>query len=160
MAEKLLFTVVIPTLNEERSIPLLLRDILAQSYLSVEIVVIDCKSTDNTKKEVLAVGRRSPIKITFISSDKKGPAYQRNLGAQHAQGQFLIFLDADSRLPGYFFTILEQQIQKHPGFLYTTYLASFDPHATQDILLLDTTNVLLEVVNLSLIHISEPTRPY
>lgn len=138
---------IIPTLNEEATIPFLLRDIQAQSKISIEVVVVDCKSKDNTRKIVRAIKKSAKLSVLLILSDKKGPAYQRNLGAQKAHGEYVVFLDADARLPVRFFETLEEKIKENPGFLYTTYLASFDQGAKQDVLLLDTTNVLLEVVN-------------
>ena len=42
------FTIVIPTLNEEELLPLLLDDLSHQTYKNFEIYVVDGKSSDRT----------------------------------------------------------------------------------------------------------------
>ena len=145
MQQKPQFSVIIPTLNEERALPLLLHDIYSQRFQSLEVIIVDAHSKDKTKEKVLKIAQTHPY-VHLYSAIKKGPAAQRNQGAKKAKGTYLLFFDADARLPKDFFKVLSQEIEKNPSFLYTTYLASYD-HARQDTVLLETTNVLLEVVN-------------
>ena len=80
-----------PTYNEERYIEKCLNSIANQAYdrSKFEIVVSDSCSTDKTAD--IARSRADQ----FVTSDKRGIAHGRNLGAQHASGQFLVFVDAD-----------------------------------------------------------------
>ena len=85
-------SVIIPTLNEENHIGKLLKDLNSQTLLPSEIIVVDGASVDDTRK---AVSRFKNVK--FINS-KRGVGMQRSLGAKLAQGDYLVFMDADVRI--------------------------------------------------------------
>ena len=85
-------SIVVPTLNEERYLPALLRSIKAQSFKDHEVVVSDSQSKDRTRQ----IARRFGVKV--VTGPKKGPGAGRNLGARYAKGEILLFLDADTVL--------------------------------------------------------------
>lgn len=83
----MLISIIIPTRNRLDYVKLLIDDILRQDVSNYEIIVVD-QSDD-------------PIKIshcTHIISDTLGPCVSRNIGAKHAQGNVLVFLDDDARI--------------------------------------------------------------
>ena len=85
---KLKTSVIIPTLNEAARISVLLRALEAQTY-PIEVIVCDGGSTDGTPDIV----REFPD-VTLIESER-GTSRQRNVGAQYANGDLLIWMDAD-----------------------------------------------------------------
>jgi glycosyltransferase involved in cell wall biosynthesis len=109
-------SIVIPTLNEELFLPKLLGDIEKQTDRDFELIIVDAKSEDNTKKEVSLFFKKIPL--TFIESDKRSVAYQRNLGAKHASGTYVFFLDADSRIPKNYVRQLKKYIVNNPSLMY------------------------------------------
>jgi hypothetical protein len=84
--------VVIPTLNEEQSLPALLEDLheLSRS-VPLDIVVADAGSTDRTSAIAAAAG-------VCVLAAPRGRARQMNAGARVGQGEWLLFLHADVRL--------------------------------------------------------------
>ncbi|KUK01780.1 MAG: Teichoic acid biosynthesis related protein [Methanobacteriaceae archaeon 41_258] len=80
-------TIIIPTYNEEEYLPRLLESIKNQDYKDYEIIVADANSTDKTREIAEMYG----CKIV----DGGLPAEGRNNGAKIAQGELLLFLDAD-----------------------------------------------------------------
>jgi glycosyltransferase involved in cell wall biosynthesis len=84
-------SIVIPTLNEEQLLPLLLASIERQSCRDYEIIVADAGSTDRTRDVAGSFG------ATIVDGGLPGPG--RNAGAERAQGEYLFFLDADVQLP-------------------------------------------------------------
>ncbi|MBU4481210.1 glycosyltransferase, partial [Patescibacteria group bacterium] len=94
-----LVSIVITTKNEERNIANCLGSILRQTYFcdKIEIIVVDNNSTDKTKDLVESFKVKSykaGCKIKFFN---KGPerSAQRNFGVAQAQGEYILYLDAD-----------------------------------------------------------------
>lgn len=85
-------SVVVPTLNEERHLPLLLDSLAAQTVGVREVLVVDAGSTDATREVAEAAG------ALFVPGGGL-PGISRNIGAGRATSTWLLFLDADVRLP-------------------------------------------------------------
>ncbi len=93
MAELPSVSVIIPNFNYARSLGLCIRSVQAQAYPGVEIIVVDDCSTDDS------VSRARENGATVLSTGRNsGVATARNLGAAHASGDILFFLDSDVAL--------------------------------------------------------------
>jgi len=95
------FSVVIPTLNEEKYLPTLLSDLKNQTYKDFEVIIVDAKSVDKTVKKA-EYFKDKFLNLTILTSDKKNVSYQRNVGVKNSRSDQIIFLDADVRIPRYF----------------------------------------------------------
>jgi glycosyltransferase involved in cell wall biosynthesis len=85
-----MISVIIPTRNEEKNLPVILRSLKADNFKSkYELLVIDGKSRDKTVEIAKSFGAR------VVVQDKLGISNARNLGWQSAKGDILIFLEAD-----------------------------------------------------------------
>jgi glycosyltransferase involved in cell wall biosynthesis len=87
-------SIIIPTLNEARYLPKLLKSIRNQTIQPLEIIVADAGSTDTTRQLAIDAG------CIVIEGGLPGPG--RNAGARIARGDYLHFLDADVILPKQF----------------------------------------------------------
>ena len=89
------FSIIIPTLNEEKLLPGLFDNLTRLTSLtkhSVEIIVADGGSTDET----LSIALKFADKIVNVKFDKvNNIASGRNAGANAAEGEFLVFCNAD-----------------------------------------------------------------
>lgn len=112
------FSIIIPALNEEKYLPLLLEDLSHQSCQDFEVIIIDGKSHDKTVQRASAFKEKLPD-LTILTSDIRNVSIQRNLGANTAKGQYLLFNDADNRLPQYFLEGLRYQLHVKPADLFT-----------------------------------------
>lgn len=108
---KPLFSVIIPSLNEEKYIGRLLNDILSQTEKDFEVIVSDAKSTDKTVKVANEFKTKLDLKISL--SNKKNLSHQRNVGAKEAKGDYFFFIDADNRIPSNFLKTAKDFISKH-----------------------------------------------
>lgn len=96
-------SVIIPAKNAAAYIGETIASALAQSEVT-EVIVVDDGSTDDTLAMVRAI--RDP-RLRLMTNDASGVSAARNLGAYHARGDWLVFLDADDRLrPGAVATLL------------------------------------------------------
>lgn len=87
-------SVIVPTLNEAACIESTLAP-LCNMTEATEVIVVDAGSTDGTPGKATALG-------ATVLTDRRGRARQMNTGAARATGSILLFLHADTRLPGAF----------------------------------------------------------
>ena len=83
-------SVILPVLNEEKTIAATLRALV--QIAPHEVIVVDGDSIDRT----VAICRHYGVKIL---TSPRGRARQMNAGAKEASGDALLFLHADTRLP-------------------------------------------------------------
>ncbi len=81
-------SVVIPTLNEAARIEKLVAALRLQTHAPLEILVCDGQSDDNTALLAEQAG-------ATVLNCERGTSKQRNTGARAANGELLVFLDAD-----------------------------------------------------------------
>lgn len=106
------FSIVIPSLNEEKYLPKLLKDLSSQTYKDFETIHVDAKSEDKTVKKAAAFTEKA--NLTTIFSQKRNVCHQRNLGTEKAQGEWVVFMDSDNRIPQHFLQGIKYQIEKRP----------------------------------------------
>lgn len=92
---KPLVSVVIPLYNKEKTIVGTLQSVLRQKGCEYEVVVVDDGSTDKSMEQVLTI---QDDRVRFFSRSNGGPGSARNEGAKMAQGEWIVFLDADDEL--------------------------------------------------------------
>jgi glycosyltransferase involved in cell wall biosynthesis len=88
----MIISVVIPAHNEGKNISNCLNGLMRQTFArdNYEIIVVDDGSTDNTPDIV-----DSFPGVRLIRQKNQGPAVARNMGAQEARGDIVLFTDAD-----------------------------------------------------------------
>jgi len=86
-------SIIIPTLNEENNLDNLLSSL--QAYQSVEIIVADGGSTDQT----VDIARNHTVQVVTSPASR---GLQQNKGAKTASGNILVFLHCDTMLPDNF----------------------------------------------------------
>jgi glycosyltransferase involved in cell wall biosynthesis len=84
-------SVIIPCYGQAHLLPFALESILNQSYPSIQIIVVNDGSKDNTDEVVMPYLTR----ITYVRQNNAGLPSARNAGIQVATGKYLYFLDAD-----------------------------------------------------------------
>jgi glycosyltransferase involved in cell wall biosynthesis len=132
------FSIIIPTLNEEVLLPHLLKDLKNQTFSQdFEVVVVDAKSTDKTQSIIKNHNYR------LIISNKKNVGHQRNLGAKAARGKYLLFIDADARIPLYFLDGIKYHLSRTNAKVFSTW-AKQDSNNASDKAIIIFVNLMLE----------------
>jgi glycosyltransferase involved in cell wall biosynthesis len=101
-----LVSVIIPCYNAARWLGEAIESALAQTYKSVEVIVVDDGSTDSSLAIARSYGRHIRVEI----GPNRGSSVARNRGLTLAQGEFIEFLDADDYL-------LPQKIERQVNYL-------------------------------------------
>ncbi len=106
---KVVLSLVIPVLNEESCLRDSCEDYVALQNNGVEVIIVDGGSSDAT----IDIVRNH--KLTLIHAPR-GRAAQMNAGADKCNGNCLLFLHADSRLPAEFLSVIDRVSNTPWGF--------------------------------------------
>lgn len=118
--KKPMFSVVIPTLNEEQFLPNLLESLTTQTCKDFDVTVVDGSSKDKTVVRATSFAKQLP-NLRVLVSKKASLPLQRNMGARASKGKWLCFLDADGVLTPYFIERAKWFIKDHDARLMTTW---------------------------------------
>lgn len=91
-------SVIIPLYNRADLITGAVDSVLRQTLDGVEILLVDDGSQDDSYAVAQALERKYP-NLRAFHQDNAGPGIARNLGLDHAQGEYVIFLDSDDWIP-------------------------------------------------------------
>jgi rSAM/selenodomain-associated transferase 2 len=98
-------SIVIPTLNEERILPILFNNLDQLNPVPFEIIFVDGPSKDETACMIKKKGYK------LIRSVGKGRSLQMNEGAYQAKGDLIVFLHADTQVPKELVKIVSNTLQ-------------------------------------------------
>ena len=87
-------TILTPAFNSAAFIAETLESVVQQIWTDFELLIIDDGSSDATL-EVVRAKALGDARLRTFSSPHGGPAVARNVGLQHARGQFVALLDSD-----------------------------------------------------------------
>ena len=107
-------SIIVPSLNEESHICLLLESIKNQSSVSYEILIVDGGSKDET----LYIARQHNTKVMALPGH--GEFISRNIGAKMAKGKLLLFTCADIVFPKNLFQKIVEKFETNPELIALT----------------------------------------
>lgn len=105
-------SIIIPLYNKEKTIFKTVNSCLSQDYTNIEVVVVDDGSTDNSLNMIKSI---TDSRLVVKSFPNGGVSAARNRGAKIANGDFLIFIDADDLMLSNCVSTLVALKKKYPG---------------------------------------------
>ena len=88
-------SVILPVYQGEKTIKTAIKSILKQTYLTIELIIVNDGSTDKTD-EIIIENMKKTDKIKYIKNDKnRGVYFSRNRGIKKSTGDFITMQDAD-----------------------------------------------------------------
>jgi glycosyltransferase involved in cell wall biosynthesis len=103
-------SVIVPVRNGSAHLSRCLDALRHSDYLNFEVIVVDDYSTDNSPQIASRYGARC-----LRTPQTLGPAGARNLGALHAAGDILIFVDADVVVPPNALAMMAENFVRDPA---------------------------------------------
>lgn len=97
MEQPVLLSVIVPVYNVEQHLPRCVESILAQTYETLEVILVDDGGTDSSGKICDDYGAKDP-RVKVIHKENGGLGSARNAGLDIAQGEYVAFVDSDDWL--------------------------------------------------------------
>lgn len=124
-----LVSVVIPLYNRENTIQRAVDSILNQTYINIEVLVVDDGSTDVSVKMLEKYQNDKRVKI-FLQGTNKGANAARNRGIQEAEGEYIAFQDSDDV---WLSDKLEKQIKRMESENFYVSFCAFKRHYSKGV---------------------------
>jgi len=115
--EKDLLSVVIPYYNLGTTLPETIESVKKSEYKNYEIIIVNDGSTDQNSIDILK-NYENDKQIRIINIKNKGLANARNVGAEHAKGEFIAFIDADDKIDKTFYRRALDILHKYDNVSY------------------------------------------
>ncbi len=103
-------TALIPTYNRGEALVRALASVLSQTMAVDEIIVVDDGSTDETQT---IIEKHYP-QVKYLKQENRGVSAARNLGIQHARGEWIALLDSDDEWLPHKLATQFDLLEKHP----------------------------------------------
>lgn len=121
-----LITIIVPAFNLENELPRCLDSILAQSYQSIEVIVVDDGSSDNSA-DVMRQYAEKDSRIKPVFQENGGVTSARLHGAREASGQWIGFVDGDDEIePDMYERLLKNAVAYHADISHCGYQMCFE----------------------------------
>ncbi|ELI8780166.1 TPA: glycosyltransferase [Citrobacter freundii] len=95
MQHKIDISVIIPVFNAQATIGYLLHELLSELALSIEVIVVDDGSTDETSPILSTI---TDERMILVHQENQGVYAARNAALAVHRGEWVVFLDADDRI--------------------------------------------------------------
>lgn len=120
-----MISVIIPIYNTRDYIIECLESVRQQTYSDYEVIVVNDGSTDDSEKLILDFIRDNHLdNFRLICKENGGLCSARNLGLQHANGQWIVFIDSDDWLEKTFFeSMVLAQSKYHADYVLAGFRA-------------------------------------
>ena len=102
-------SVIVPIFNAGAYLAKCIESLIHQPYTALQIILVNDGSTDDS----LAIAQQyaaQDSRIEVYTQTNQGQSVARNLGLQHAKGEYISFVDADDYIDNDFYTVLMQHI--------------------------------------------------
>jgi glycosyltransferase involved in cell wall biosynthesis len=108
-------SVVIPAYNAARTLPRTVESLFLQTAESFEIIIVDDGSSDETPEICKTLQKDSPFPVKVLRQQNRGECAARNRGIESAEGEYIIFLDADDVAEREYVDKLVEAVENDPA---------------------------------------------
>ena len=91
------YSIIVPVYNRPDEVDELLQSLTEQTLKDMEVIIVEDGSSQPCENIVHRYAGK--LQLRYYTKENSGPGQTRNFGAEHSQGEYLIFLDSDCVLP-------------------------------------------------------------
>lgn len=111
-----LVSIIIPVFNAEKYIEKCVNSLINQTYKNIEIIIVNDGSKDNSI-DIINKLKKKDNRIIVIDKENEGVSKTRTAGIENANGEFLMFIDADDFVDNdyvsYFYNLINYNNKKY-----------------------------------------------
>jgi len=123
------FTVITAVYNSEKYLAESIESVINQDFgfeENVQLILVDDGSSDSSKSIALKYQKKYPNNILVLSKENGGVASARNMGLEHAEGEFVNFLDSDDRFCTNTLSVIDEFLSRNDVDVVSMPLKFFD----------------------------------
>lgn len=121
------FSFIVPVYNGEKYLERCIEAILNQTFKNFEVILIDDGSKDNSVNIMKEYQTKNENIVVYENKENKGVSYSRNVGIQNANGEYLIFCDADDWYAKNALEVFDKAIiQYNADFVVSNYYIAYE----------------------------------
>ena len=102
------YSIIVPVYNRPDEVDELLQSLTQQTFKDMEVIIVEDGSSLPCENVVHKYAGK--LQLRYYTKENSGPGPTRNFGAEHSQGEFLIFLDSDCVLPPGYLQAVEDEL--------------------------------------------------
>ena len=92
-----MISIILPTFNRSHILTSTISNVMEQTFVEYELIIINDASSDNTEK-IIHTFQSQDKRIKYIKNEKNvGCAESRKIGFEQSNGEIIVFLDDDDR---------------------------------------------------------------
>ncbi len=104
------YSIIVPVYNRPDEVDELLQSLAQQTFRDMEVIIVEDGSSLPCENVVHRYAGKLPLR--YYTKENSGPGPTRNFGAEHSQGDWLIFLDSDCVAPPDFLCAVEEELKR------------------------------------------------
>lgn len=121
-----LISLVLPVYNVEKYLDRCMESVVNQTYKNLEIILVDDGATDQSGK-ICDKWAKKDKRITVIHKENGGLSDARNVGTDHASGEYISYIDSDDTVEADYVEYLYYLVKKfHTPMSLCTHNIVFD----------------------------------
>ena len=104
------YSIIVPVYNRPDEVDELLQSLTTQTFRDMEVIIVE----DGSSLPCEDIVRRyaGKLQLRYYTKENSGPGQTRNFGAEHSQGDWLIFLDSDCVLPPGYLQAVDDEMKR------------------------------------------------
>lgn len=104
------YSVIIPVYNAEKTLRRCLDSLVKQAFSDYELLLINDGSTDGSDTICREYAERYP-QVRYFAKENGGVSSARNLGLEHARGEYILFVDSDDYVTENYFDTISENLE-------------------------------------------------